>query len=840
MFVQILLSIFAFVIGLHLYFRYNYSGRLLNKIRGPRQTFLFGNFFDIFISPDILFNKQIEWRQKYGPIWKLCAFNYRTVYVYKPEDIEVVLSSTQYIAKNLPYDFLVPWLQRGLLTSQGEKWHHRRKMLTPAFHFQILKKFFPTFCEHSQELVNNLEKELYKDKTDLFPIISKATLGLICETSMGTSTGEDSNIESFKNKYFKPLHTVAWTMMYRITRIWLYTDTLFQFTNVARIQKTALKSLNKFTTQIIQDRREYRKNNNISGYYVHDEDDTYGKKGKLAMLDLLLDEEAKGRIDEAGITEEVDTFMFEGHDTTATALCFMIMRLANEPRAQDSIAEELKSIFGDSQRPPTLEDLSQMKYLDCCIKESLRLYPSVHFMSRYFAEDVKIGDVIVPHKTMCHFNVFDIHRNPDIFPDPEKFIPERFLPENCVSRHPYAYIPFSAGPRNCIEDLFTDTRLYNKLYGRIWKMQAFNLRSVAISNPKDIEMILSSTTYNEKNLPYNFLYTWLRDGLLVSKGAKWHQRRKMLTPAFHFKILNEHFHSFWQRTQDLLLAVENEHNKEQVDLKPLFTKATLLVMCETSFGTKVEDTPAFDKYLKSIHDMGECVLQRLTQPWLADEVVYSLSANARREKFIVKKLHNFTKQIVEKRREKRMLNSKNAVEGNGHDTTASALTFMVMRIANEPVAQDRIYEELKDIYGDSQRQLTVEDLNRMRYLECCIKESLRLYPSVPFLSRYIKHEVDIAGYTIPSKTFCNIHVFDVHRDPEVYPDPERFIPERFLPENVVTRSPYSYIPFSAGPRNCIGQKFAMMELKTVMSELLWKYQLEPITKPEDIVFATDL
>lgn len=459
MFVQILLSIFAFVIGLHLYFRYNYSGRLLNKIRGPRQTFLFGNFFDIFISPDILFNKQIEWRQKYGPIWKLCAFNYRTVYVYKPEDIEVVLSSTQYIAKNLPYDFLVPWLQRGLLTSQGEKWHHRRKMLTPAFHFQILKKFFPTFCEHSQELVNNLEKELYKDKTDLFPIISKATLGLICETSMGTSTGEDNNIESFKNKYFKPLHTVAWTMMYRIIRIWLYTDTLFQFTNVARIQKAALKSLNKFTTQIIQDRREYRKNNNITGYYVHDEDDSYGKKGKLAMLDLLLDEEAKGRIDEAGITEEVDTFMFEGHDTTATALCFMIMRLANEPHAQDSIAEELRSIFGDSQRPPTLEDLSQMKYLDCCIKESLRLYPSVHFMSRYFAEDVKIGDVIVPHKTMCHFNVFDIHRNPDIFPEPEKFIPERFLPENCVSRHPYAYIPFSAGPRNCIGQKFAQIEL---------------------------------------------------------------------------------------------------------------------------------------------------------------------------------------------------------------------------------------------------------------------------------------------------------------------------------------------------------------------------------------------
>ncbi|CAH1646809.1 unnamed protein product [Spodoptera littoralis] len=460
MFLQILLSICTFVIGLHLYFRYRYSGRLINKINGPKQTFLFGNLFDIFISPEILFHKQIEWRQKYGPTWKLSAFNYRSVYIYKPEDIEVVLSSTRYIGKNLPYNFLVPWLQEGLLTSQGEKWHQRRKMLTPAFHFQILKKFFPTFCEHSKELVNNLEKELYKEKTDLFPIISKATLGLICETSMGASTGED--IEFLKNKYFKPLHTVAWTMMYRITRIWLFTDTLFKLTNVAKIQNAALKSLNKFTTQIIQDRRKYRKHNNITGYYIHNEDDddnNYGKKGKLAMLDLLLDEEAKGRIDEAGITEEVDTFMFEGHDTTATVLCFMIMRLANEPEIQDSIAEELKGIYGDSQRPPTLEDLSQMKYLDCCIKESLRLYPSVHFMSRYFTEDVKLGDVTVPYDTMCHFNVFDIHRNPDIFPDPEKFIPERFLPENCVSRHPYAYIPFSAGPRNCIGQKFAQIEL---------------------------------------------------------------------------------------------------------------------------------------------------------------------------------------------------------------------------------------------------------------------------------------------------------------------------------------------------------------------------------------------
>nr|QEL53077.1 cytochrome P450 CYP4A311 [Mythimna separata] len=441
------------VLGLHSYFRYNYGGRLIHKIKGPKTMFLFGNIFDIFITPVQMFYYQIEWRKSFGNLWKLNGFSFRAVYLYKPEDIEIVLSSTRYLDKSYPYTFLYPWLHEGLLTSAGEKWQHRRKMLTPAFHFLILKRFFATFCDHAQKLVNTVQKEVNKDESDLFPLISKATLGVICETAMGTTTGDDG--DSLANKYFKPLHTLAWTMLYRVARIWYYSDAIFQFSGVAKIQKDALNTLEKFTTHIIQDRREYRKNNNISTECIDDvEDDVYGKKPKLAMLDLLLDEEKKGNIDEKGITEEVDTFMFEGHDTTATALCFMIMRLANEPDIQDKIAAEMKSIFGDSQRALTIEDLSKMKYLECCIKESLRMYPSVPFISRYIKEDVQIGDHTVPYNTMVNFNVFDIHRNPNIFPDPEKFIPERFLPENCISRHPYAYIPFSAGPRNCIGQKF--------------------------------------------------------------------------------------------------------------------------------------------------------------------------------------------------------------------------------------------------------------------------------------------------------------------------------------------------------------------------------------------------
>ncbi|KOB67392.1 Cytochrome P450 monooxygenase Cyp4M5 [Operophtera brumata] len=154
--------------------------------------------------------------------------------------------------------------------------------------------------------------------------------------------------------------------------------------------------------------------------------------------------------------------------------------------------------------------------------------------------------------------------------------------------------------------------------------------------------------------------------------------------------------------------------------------------------------------------------------------------------------------------------------------------------------QDKIFSELKDIFGDSTRSATMEDLTKMRYLECCIKESLRLYPPVHFISRQLNEKVTLSGYTIPSGVFCHIVILDLHRSPNLYKDPLKFDPDRFLPENSMGRHPYAYIPFSAGPRNCIGQKFAMMEMKSAISEILRKFELFPVTRTEDIEFTADL
>lgn len=93
----------------------------------------------------------------------------------------------------------------------------------------------------------------------------------------------------------------------------------------------------------------------------------------------------------------------------------------------------------------------------------------------------------------------------------------------------------------------------------------------------------------------------------------------------------------------------------------------------------------------------------------------------------------------------------------------------------------------------------------MRYLENCIKESLRIYPSVPVISRSATEDIMLAGHRVPKDTTILVHIYDLHHDEKLFPDPEKFDPDRFLLENSAGRHPYAYIPFSAGPRNCIGR-----------------------------------
>lgn len=143
-----------------------------------------------------------------------------------------------------------------------------------------------------------------------------------------------------------------------------------------------------------------------------------------------------------------------------------------------------------------------------------------------------------------------------------------------------------------------------------------------------------------------------------------------------------------------------------------------------------------------------------------------------------------------------------------------------------------------------------------------MKESLRYYPSVPVIGRYLEHDVNfgkckilvsfsqhtkqisnqqnffLGKYFVPKGSTLFIQIMQMHRDPEVWENPHKFDPDRFLPENCEKRHPYAYIPFSAGSRNCIGQKFAMLEFKTVLTSILRKWQVKSVLKTDEMRYIS--
>ncbi|XP_053712540.1 cytochrome P450 4V2 [Synchiropus splendidus] len=380
------------------------------------------------------------------PLFKLWLGPLPFVILYHAETVEPILSTSTHLDKAYVYNFLHPWLGAGLLTSTGPKWRQRRKMLTPTFHFSILADFLEVMNEQAEILVEKLEKKAGKGMFNCFSHITLCALDIICETAMGKKIYAQSNSES---EYVKCVYKMSDIISRRQRTPWFWPNFMYNYFGEGKEHDKTLRILHAFTYKVIHERAE-----NINN--VESDSETENGKKRRAFLDMLLkatDEEGNS-MSHQEIQEEVDTFMFEGHDTTAAAMNFALHLLGSHPEAQKKVHQELHEVFGTSDRPINTEDLKKLKYLECVIKESLRLFPSVPFFARTICEDCHIRGFKVSKGANAIIITYALHRDPRYFPEPEKFKPERFLPENSVGRPPYAYVPFSAGLRNCIGQRF--------------------------------------------------------------------------------------------------------------------------------------------------------------------------------------------------------------------------------------------------------------------------------------------------------------------------------------------------------------------------------------------------
>ncbi|XP_039306248.1 cytochrome P450 4C1-like isoform X1 [Solenopsis invicta] len=248
---------------------------------------------------------------------------------------------------------------------------------------------------------------------------------------------------------------------FKAMRPWFKNSWVFSLSPRGKEQAKLLKILHGFTEKIIAERKDYHKRtngqymSNFSKDAVADETETIGiKKRRLAMLNLLIQAAQEGLLTDVDIREEVNTFMFEGFDTTAMAMCYTLSLLAEHKDIQDCVRKEINAVMRENQGKLTMKSLQDLQYLERCIKETLRLYPSVFFISRITSEEIQLQTYLIPAGTIVTLHFYMTHRDLNFWPNPEIFDPDRFLPENIRNRHPYSYLPFSVGPRNCIGQRF--------------------------------------------------------------------------------------------------------------------------------------------------------------------------------------------------------------------------------------------------------------------------------------------------------------------------------------------------------------------------------------------------
>ncbi|KAJ3656155.1 hypothetical protein Zmor_015252 [Zophobas morio] len=415
---------------------------------------------------------------------------------------------------------------------------------------------------------------------------------------------------------------------------------------------------------------------------------------------------------------------------------------------------------------------------------------------------------------------------------------------------------------------------YTKTCGSMINLQIGPIGQVLVSSDYNfLEFLLSSNKLLRKTRNLKFLEPWIGNGLVLAEGSRWKTHRKLITPAFHFKIL-EQFISVFESEGDVMVEkLSTESGNKSVDIYPYITKCTLEAICETAMGTKVDvQNNETSSYFEGVKEMCRIFAVRTTSVFLGNDFFFKFTKDYKIQQEAVKILHGYTNNVIkikraehEKgkhesgevdelgRRKKKAfldlileakLDNQSLTDEEireevdtfmfaGHDTTATALSFILFCIANSKEVQDKILAEQEQLFGqDKNPTVTYANLQDMKYLENVVKEGLRLYSPVPLYGRLIDQEVEYNGMVFPKNLGVLIFSHGLHMNPKYYPNPEKFDPSRF--ENYDNKLPFAFIPFSAGPRNCIGQKYAMLEIKSMASKIVRNFELSPAEPRHDM------
>ncbi|XP_017778219.1 PREDICTED: cytochrome P450 4C1-like [Nicrophorus vespilloides] len=367
---------------------------------------------------------------------------HKTYYtVMHPHHMEVVLNSPKCLEKDALYKYTIPLIGYGLFNMPVGIWRVHRKHIMPTFNQKILDSFVDIFAEQSNLLAQILERKvgIYFDVEEY---VAKCTLECVAQTAMGVTTNiqtSDCEIVEYVNKGMDLLTLRMYNVVHR-------SDLIFHLSKHGKQEEKVISGFYNFIQQIFKEKRElYRE----MLKQKHGEANIEEVSKRKAFLEYLMElSESEGKFTEDEIINEVQTFMIAGSDTSGTVVGFVLLCLGIYPEIQKKVYEEVFDILG-RDRSLKSDDLPHLKYLEKVVKETMRLFPIGPFILRQVSEDLPLANKVLPKGSGVVLCIYSLHRSPEYYKDPLEFKPERFNPEESSKRHPYAYLAFSGGPRNC-------------------------------------------------------------------------------------------------------------------------------------------------------------------------------------------------------------------------------------------------------------------------------------------------------------------------------------------------------------------------------------------------------
>ena len=389
---------------------------------------------------------------------------------------------------------------------------------------------------------------------------------------------------------------------------------------------------------------------------------------------------------------------------------------------------------------------------------------------------------------------------------------------------------------------------YTEDFGETFKFYLGGIKeAIVTTDPAVIQHVLKTNAenYEKSDIQVKRMGHFLGKGLLTTHGEAWRTQRRLIQKGFDRRLLDALSTIMQDSLTESLRDFDAQVQTGPVDIYSQFMKMTFKMVARSLFGARLKDED-IELVSHTICTVQEFIVRQTIQPYL--NPWFAVSGDLRRHEQMRESADSVLMEMIKQRRKQEpaqdllqtlmdarysdgegmsdelVLSESMQLLVAGHETSSNGLSWLLYLLSQHPECLAQVRQEFESVLGDA--PLNHADLPRFEYTTQVIYEALRLYPPFWMIDRMAVADDHIGDIAIPKGSTVIVYVYGAHHAPHYWENTESFDPSRFVKGYEKLRKPFTYLPFGGGPRVCIGNHYAMLQILMILSELLRRYEFE--------------